>query len=198
MTKLGGLEKTSKFFCFLNKAMSRFIAFLRAINVGGHTVKMDHLRGLFESSGFLSIETFIASGNVIFDTKSRDVKVFEMRIEKMLKNALGYEVAAFIRTGMELADIAKYEPFPQPAIDKASALNIAFLKDRLDEQSKQKLMGLRTDIDDFHVHEREIYWLCLKKQSESTFSNALLEKTLGRKSTMRGVNTIKKMAEKYA
>ena len=112
--------------------MSRFIAFLRAINVGGHTVKMDHLRGLFESSGFLSIETFIASGNVIFDTKSRDVKVFEMRIEKMLKNALGFEVAAFIRTGMELADIAKYEPFPQPAIDKASALNIAFLKDRLD------------------------------------------------------------------
>ena len=198
MTKLGGLLKTSKFFCFLNKAMSRFIAFLRAINVGGHTVKMDHLRGLFESSGFLSIETFIASGNVIFDTKSRDVKVFEMRIEKMLKNALGFEVAAFIRTGMELADIAKYEPFPQPAIDKASALNIAFLKDRLDEQSKQKLMGLRTDIDDFHVHEREIYWLCLKKQSESTFSNALLEKTLGRKSTMRGVNTIKKMAEKYA
>jgi uncharacterized protein (DUF1697 family) len=179
--------------------MSQFIAFLRAINVGGHTVKMDHLRGLFETSGFSSVETYIASGNVVFDTKMRDdATVLEKQIEKLLREALGYEVATFIRTGMELAKIAKYEPFPQSAVNAATALNIAFLKNKLDEQSKQKLMGLRTDIDDFHVHEREIYWLCLKKQSESTFSNALLEKTLGGQSTLRGVNTIKKMAEKYA
>ena len=39
-------------------------------------------------------------------------------------------------------------------------------------------MALKTVIDDFAMHEREIYWLCLKKQSESTFSNAVLEKTL--------------------
>lgn len=166
--------------------------------MGGHTVKMDNLHGLFKSSGFSSVETFIASGNVVFDTKSVDAMVLEKRIEKQLREALGYEVAVFIRTSMELAGIAKYELFPQPAVDKASALNIAFLKDKLDEQSKQKLMGLRTDIDDFHVHEREVYWLCLKKKSESTFSNALLEKTIGRKSTMRGVNTIKKMTVKYA
>jgi len=46
--------------------MTRYIAFLRAINVGGHTVKMEHLRGIFESMGFSNVETFIASGNVIF------------------------------------------------------------------------------------------------------------------------------------
>jgi len=46
--------------------MTRYIAFLRAINVGGHTVKMDTLRALFESLGFLNVETFIASGNVLF------------------------------------------------------------------------------------------------------------------------------------
>lgn len=196
MTKLGGLEDL-RVFWYLNKVMAQFITFLRAINVGGHTVKMDHLRELFELSGFSSVETFIASGNVIFDTKSVDAAILEKRIEKQLREELGYEVATFIRTASKLADIAKYRPFPKPAIDKALALNIAFLKDSLDEQSKQKLMGLRTDIDDFHVHEREIYWLCLKKQSDSTFSNALLEKTLGRQSTLRGVNTIKKMAEKY-
>ena len=178
--------------------MSRYIAFLRAINVGGHVVKMDQLRGLFETSGFSSIETFIASGNVVFDTKSGDAAVLKKRIEKQLREALGYEVALFIRTGMELADIAKYTPFPQSAVNAAAALNIAFLKEPLDEPSKQKLMGLRTDIDDFQVNEREIYWLCLKKQSESTFSNAVLEKALGSRSTLRGVNTIRKMAEKYA
>jgi uncharacterized protein (DUF1697 family) len=58
-------------------------------------------------------------------------------------------------------------------------------------------MALKTDIDDFHVHGREIYWLCRKKQSESTFSNAVLEKTIGRRSTLRGVDTVKKMAAKY-
>jgi uncharacterized protein (DUF1697 family) len=178
--------------------MSRFIAFLRAINVGGHTVKMDHLRQLFEAAGFSRVETFIASGNVIFDSKSADAKDLEDRIEKLLKDALGYEVATFIRTGSELVDITKYRPFQQSALDTAAALNIAFLRDRLDDKSKQKLMGLRTDIDDFHVHGREIYWLCLKKQSDSTFSNVLLEKTVGIQSTLRGVNTIKKMAAKYA
>ena len=197
MKKLGGLEDL-RVFWYLNKVMSRFIAFLRAINVGGHTVKMDQLRGLFEASRFSSVETFIASGNVVFDRKSGDATVLEKRIEKLLREVLGYEVAAFIRTDMELIGIAKYKAFPQPAIDKAYALNIAFLKDRLDEQSKQKLMGLKTDIDDFHIHEREIYWLCLKKQSESTISNALLEKTLGRQSTLRGAKTIKKIAAKYA
>lgn len=44
--------------------MSKFIAFLRAINIGGHTSKMDALRGLFESLGFSNVEAFIASGNV--------------------------------------------------------------------------------------------------------------------------------------
>jgi uncharacterized protein (DUF1697 family) len=57
--------------------MSRFIAFLRAINVGGHTVKMDDLRQLFEALGFSGVETFIASGNVVFETNARKVKALD-------------------------------------------------------------------------------------------------------------------------
>jgi len=178
--------------------MPRFIAFLRAINVGGHVVKMDHLRGLFESLGFSSVETFIASGNVVFETRSQNAQALERKIEQRLREALGYEVATFIRTDAALADIANYQPFRQSDLDAAAALNIAFLAERLDDQSKQKLLALRTEIDDFHVHEREIYWLCRKKQSESNFSNAMLEKILGRRATFRGVNTIKKMAAKYS
>jgi len=176
--------------------MSRFIAFLRAINVGGHTVKMDHLRQLFESLGFSSVETFIASGNIVFETTARNARALERKIECRLQEALGYEVATFIRTDAELADIANYQPFRPSDLDAAVALNIAFLADALHDESKLKLMALRTDIDDFHVHGREIYWLCRRKQSESTFSNAVLEKTLGRPSTLRGANTIKKIAAK--
>jgi uncharacterized protein (DUF1697 family) len=82
-------------------------------------------------------------------------------------------------------------------MDSAAALNVAFLSAPLDNESKKLLMTLTSDIDDFHVHGRELYWLCKKKQSDSKFSNAVLEKTLGMKSTMRGIITIKKMAEKF-
>ena len=178
--------------------MPRFIAFLRAINVGGHNVKMGYLRQLFESLGFSRVETFIASGNVVFETTSKNVKALEKRIEDRLREALGYEIAAFIRTDAELAGIANYKPFRQTDLDGSVALNIALLADSLDDESKQRLMALRTDIDDFHVHGREIYWLCRKKQIKSSFSNAVLERTVGRRSTIRGANTVKKMAAKYS
>lgn len=178
--------------------MPRFIAFLRAINVGGHIVKMDHLRQLFESLGFSNVETFIASGNVVFETRSQNAQALEKKIEQRLREALGYEVVTFIRTEAALAEIANYQPFQESDLAAAVALNIAFLAEKLDDKSKQRLLALRTEIDDFHVHEREVYWLCRQKQSGSTFSNAVLEKALGRRATFRGVNTVKKMAAKYS
>jgi uncharacterized protein (DUF1697 family) len=177
--------------------MSRYIAFLRAINVGGHTVKMDYLRQLFESLGLSSVETFIASGNVVFETTSKNAKALESKIENKLRESLGYEVATFIRTDAELASIASYKPFPKSELEAAAALNIAFLADTLDDESRKKVLALRTGIDEFHVHGREVHWLCRRKQSESTFSNAVLEKTLGRRSTLRGADTVKKIATKY-
>jgi hypothetical protein len=59
-------------------------------------------------------------------------------------------------------------------------------------------MALKSDIDDFRVQDREVYWLCKWKQSESTFSNVVLEKAIGQRATLRGINTIQKMAAKYA
>jgi uncharacterized protein (DUF1697 family) len=87
--------------------MPRFIAFLRAINVGGHTVKMDGLRRIFESLGFSSVETFIASGNVIFETRRKNASALERKIASALDNALEYEVATFLRTDEEVVAIAQ-------------------------------------------------------------------------------------------
>ena len=179
--------------------MSRFIAFLRAINVGGgRTVKMDALRQSFESLGFSRVTTFIASGNVVFETKTKNAKLLERKIEKRLREALGYEVTTFIRTETELAAIADYTPFRQSDIDAAAECNIILLADPLDEKLKQKVMALRTDTDELHVHGREIYWLRRKKPGGSTFSTVPLEKTLDRPLTIRGVKTMKKMAVKYS
>ena len=121
----------------------------------------------------------------------------ERAIESGLRLALGYEVATFIRTEAELAAIAAYNPFEPAAVEAATSFNIAFLKYDLDESRQQKLMALRTEIDDFHAHDREVYWLCQTGQSDSTFSNAVLEKSLGIRSTLRGVKTVRQIAEKY-
>ena len=94
--------------------MPRYVAFLRAINVGGHVVKMDHLRTLFEEIGLTEVETFIASGNVLFNSPSKSGPALERKIEKQLRTALGYEVATFVRTHAEVQQVAAYEPFPPP------------------------------------------------------------------------------------
>ncbi len=109
--------------------MTRYIAFLRAINVGGHTVKMNALRGLFESLGFSKVETFIASGNVLFEIASKDSLVLEKKIESKLRETLGYDVATFIRTDAELKAVANYKAFAQSQLDAATAFNVAFLKE---------------------------------------------------------------------
>jgi uncharacterized protein (DUF1697 family) len=179
--------------------MQRYIAFLCAINVGGRTVRMAHLRTLFESLGFHNVETFIASGNVVFDSSVGDSEALEEQIEQHLSRALGYEVATFLRSVAELAAIAAYRPFiTADPVPPGNTLSIAFLKSPPSEEARQRLMRLRGEVDDFHVHGREAYWLCGTRISESSFSGALLERTLGTPATMRNVTTVRKLAMKYA
>jgi uncharacterized protein (DUF1697 family) len=174
------------------------IALLRAINVGGHVVKMDRLKKLFEQAGFTGVETFIASGNVIFDlAPSAKTLPIERTIEKMLLKALGYEVATFIRTARELRAAAEHEPFVPAALDASLRFNVAFVKDQLDTRAVKSIKALATAVEDFHVRGREIYWLSCVMQSESKISNAVFEKTIGQPSTVRGISTVRKMAEKY-
>jgi uncharacterized protein (DUF1697 family) len=182
-----------------SRPLQRYVALLRAINVGGHIVKMEHLRTLFESLGFANVTTFIASGNVIFDSPALDTHALEQQIERRLKEALGYHVATFIRSPAELAAIAQYQPFSAPEVDAGdSALYIVFLPAPPSDEARRKLITFCTEIDDFHHHEREIYWSCRTKMSESTFSGALLEKTIGMPATMRNVNTVRRLAAKFA
>jgi uncharacterized protein (DUF1697 family) len=177
--------------------MTRYIAFLRAINVGGRNVKMEVLRALFEALGFIRVETFIASGNVIFETQAESLETLQKRIEAHLRTSLGYEVATFLRSDTDLAAIARYKPFDEAKLQTAQALNLAFLAEPLLVEAQTTLMGLQNEIDEFYVHGCEVYWLCKKKQSESTFSNAVFERKLKVQATFRGWNTILKLAEKY-
>jgi uncharacterized protein (DUF1697 family) len=178
--------------------MPKYVAFLRAINVGGHTVKMDYLRTLFEALGLANVETFIASGNVIFDSKSKNALALERKIEKHLQETLGYQVATFLRATSALQEVACYKPFSD--VDLAApgnTLYIGFLTEVPSEAAQQKLLSRVTRVDDFHIFGREIYWLCRTTFSNSEFSGARLEKTLGLPTTLRNANTVRKLAAKY-
>lgn len=176
--------------------MPKYVALLRAINVGGHTVKMDHLRSLFEAVGLANVETFIASGNVIFDSRSKNTAALERKIEKHLQETLGYEVKTFVRSVADLATVANYKPFSESE-QGSHLLYIGFIADPPSDPVKRKLLSFAGELDDFRVHGRELYWLCRTRMSDSKFSGALAEKILGRRATFRNSTTIKKLAAKY-
>ena len=176
--------------------MPRLIAFLRAVNVGGHTVTMAQLRKEFEALGLTDVETFIASGNVIFTSRSTGLSALEKKVEARLRASLGYEVATFIRTDAEVAAVAGYKAFTASQVRGAGALCVGFLADPLDAAATRALMGFQTGIDDFHTKGREVYWLCKTKQSDSTFTNASFERALKIRATFRGINTVARLAAK--
>ena len=179
--------------------MQRYIAFLRAINVGGHTVKMEYLRALFEAMEFSGVSTFIASGNVIFEAPSASPRTIEELIEKQLKSSLGYEVPAFVRSARELSAIAAYQPFPtEEAGAEGASLYVAFLHQAPSDAVCRSLRVLSSATDYFVILEREIYWLCRINLSDSrVFKGGLFEKAIKVPVTMRNITTIRKLAAKY-
>ena len=173
------------------------VALLRAINVGGHVVRMDELRRVFESLKLRNVETFIASGNVLFEGAVRDAAQLERRIERALAQALSYDVGAFIRSIDELASVAAYRPFGngEPA---GSKLSVVFLKSSPDQALRRNIEALRVATDDFHVNGREVYWLCRGGRMSESPVGARFGKVLGTNGTMRNVTTIRKLVARHA
>lgn len=172
----------------------RYVAFLRAINVGGHTVKMTRLRASFESLGFTNVETFIASGNVIFESPSASVAALERRIEQRLRDELGYDVATFVRTLAEISAAATHRAFP-PFVEPLT-LWVGFVRAEPSATGRLALTSCETATDAFHVHGRELYWL-RTRMSDSKVTGKQLERAIGMPFTMRNVTTLRRLAAKY-
>jgi len=178
--------------------MAKHIAFLKAINVGGHTVKMDYLKKLFEKMGFEKVETFIASGNVVFETKSKSMDAIKKKIEIELEKSLGYKVATFIRTITELKEISEHKPFKESDLaNEQNYLYIGFLDNQPNKESLKKVLVLSDEANEFHFNNKELFWLCRKNFSDSGITGKTLEKALGMETTIRNSTTIKKMIAKF-
>ena len=178
--------------------MPNTVAFLRAINVGVHVVRMADLKRVFETLGLADVETFIASGNVVFQSNVKNHAALEMKIERALEQALGYAVPTFLRSCDDLAAIAATTPFAAAEHAGAQAFVVGLLKTPLPADQAARVRAFNSEMDAFHVRGREVYWLCRRKQSESTFSNAVFERALRVPSTWRGISTMQKMAAKYS
>lgn len=179
--------------------MPRYIAFLRAVNVGGRVVKMTQLKSIFESAGLENVETFIASGNVIFSSKSKSAPALVKKIESALKAELEYDVPVFLRTDTELADIAqrRHAVFSVTEVGGAHSLNVGVLHEPLTPAAQKALLTFNSEAESFRTHEREIYMLLHTPVTNSKFTITKFEKAIGASTTFRNMNTMERLAKKY-
>ena len=166
--------------------MAKYVAFLRALNVGGTSViKMDVLRRMFEDAGFTNVRTVIASGNVLFESTASRAAV-----TKTIETA-GF--MSFVRTHGEVQRIAEYAPFPDLGAE-GNVLYVGFLEKKPGADGVERLMALENPIDGFHIKGTEAYWLRRRKVGESKLAANFLEKALRQKATLRNINTIRRIA----
>jgi uncharacterized protein (DUF1697 family) len=175
----------------------RYAALLRAINVGGHTVRMQELCAMFEAMKLSNVRSVIASGNVLFETRASDTSALESRIETALRKALGYDVETFLRTPEELDSLAAHDPFAgnDPVLE-GHRVHVLFTRSTITAAEQKRVLALATAYDDFAVYGREIYWRTRGNSSDSTITPAMWRRAFDRPTTARNVTTVRKLADK--
>src|SRR3954469_10909695 len=145
--------------------MPRYVAFLRGINLGKRRLSMSTLASIFQKIGHAEVATFIASGNVIFTSPSKNMAALEAKASAKLEAALGYGVDVFVRDIESVAKIAASKPFPDDGKD-GTIIHVGFLHQELPADIARKLAAARTPHDQLRVFGREYYWLCHTRTSE--------------------------------
>jgi uncharacterized protein (DUF1697 family) len=156
---------------------------------------MADLAAHFESLGLADVSTCINSGNVLFTTRARDLLQHGARIERDLEPLLGFKSEVFLRTPAEVHAIAAAAMGHRLAVLQSGEVNVAFLAAPLDSEQLNTLKGLRSELDEFVHTGREVYWLCKGSQMSSKFSNAVMERKLRLRCTLRRASMLSKLSE---
>lgn len=170
--------------------MTTCVAFLRAINVTGRFVKMADLAAAFQALGHADARTYIQSGNVVFSTASRSLVRLQQTLERELEPHLGFRSEVFVRTVAELQAIVARGQTLGEGVAAQGEVNVCFLQSPLTPEQAVEVRGWDSDIDRFEAAPREVFWLCQTGQSQSRFSNAVLERRLRQRSTLRRVRML--------
>ncbi len=165
--------------------MPAYIALLRAVNVGGTgKLPMAKLKAMCAAEGFMKIETYIASGNVVFLAKQSASKV-KASLEKRLQAYAGKPVGVIVRTPDEMAAVLESNPFPKSAPNGTVAI---FLDDPPPADALNHVRGRKDE--DMHLGKREIY-----VSYGSGMGRSKLKIPAAEKGTARNINTIAKLVE---
>src|SRR6266571_1470483 len=180
--------------------MPAYIAMLRGINVGGRkTIKMEHLRALCSSLGFRNVETYVQSGNIVFQTSIENPAALSKRIGETILHSFGFDAPVIVRTSKEMRNVIANNPFLKEKGIDSSKLHFTFLSETAQKGSVKKLESLATSQDRFHLAAREIYLHCPSGYGRTKLSNNAIEKALLVKATTRNwktTNTLFEMVSK--
>jgi uncharacterized protein (DUF1697 family) len=163
--------------------MTAFVALLRAVNVGGTgKLPMSELRIMCGSAGFKAVQTYIASGNVVFESEKTETQV-KAELEGRLRLFAGKPVRVLVRTSTELVNVLARNPFPERAPNRTVVI---FLDDPPPTDALENLIG-RQD-EELHLGTRENYVHYGVGMGSST-----LKIPAAKNGTARNMNTVAKL-----
>ncbi|HLH48524.1 MAG TPA: DUF1697 domain-containing protein [Roseiarcus sp.] len=165
--------------------MTAFVALLRAVNVGGTgKLPMSELKAMCEAAGFAKVRTYIASGNVAFESRLTE-KEAKAALENRLKAYAGKPVGVLVRTAAEMKAVVKDNPFPKAAPNRTVAI---FLDEPAPADALAHATGVKNE--EMRLGRREIYVHYGDGMGESR-----LKIPAASSGTARNMNTIAKLAD---
>jgi len=161
---------------------------LRGVNVGGQKrVKMQELRELCESLGLKGVETYVQSGNAVFNHAGTDIPSLASKIEEAIRRSFGFDVRVFIRTRVEFQALVAKNPF---AGRDESKLHVTFLSDVPASLPLGEISDARVGAEEFSISERAVYLLCPNGYGRTKLNNNFFERKLKVAATTRNWNTV--------
>jgi uncharacterized protein (DUF1697 family) len=181
-------------------SMPAYIAMLRGINVSGHnTIKMEHLRALCSDLGFRNVETYVQSGNIVFQTGTENPSNLSRRISEKILLASGFDVPVILRSSIEMRSVIANNPFLKEKGIDSSKLHVTFLSETVQESVLKRLEPLSKNPDRSYGAPQEIYLYCPGGYGRTKLSNNAIEKALSVRTTTRNwktTNTLLEMVSK--
>jgi uncharacterized protein (DUF1697 family) len=165
--------------------MTSLIALLRAVNVGGTgKLPMSDLKALCEKAKFQNVQTYIASGNVVFKTDQTEAQVKKI-LEDALQKYAGKPVGVIVRTAAEMAQILAKNPFPDCAPNRTVAI---FLDEAPPKNALTDVSGKKNE--EIKLGKREIY-----VHYGDGMGTSKLKIPAAKTGTARNINTVAKLTE---
>ncbi|MGI9118878.1 MAG: DUF1697 domain-containing protein [Acidimicrobiales bacterium] len=176
--------------------MTRFVALIRGVNVGGRKkLGMGDLRLALADLGHTDVETYLQSGNALFTATATDTDDLAQEIEGHLESQLGLDVRVLIRSPADLAEVVAHNPLLEATAEPAK-LHVAFLSAPPDPKRLAELDPSTFEPDTFRAGRQEIYLWYPNGSGRTKLTGTLLERRLGLTATARNWNTVVKLLER--